>query len=265
MQNEPTGKTSRFLVFTLYAPVAAFGSTPMGADRPSWPRPGRAAVLGLVAGALGIVRADEDAHLGLDASLHYAVRTDGAGTPLRDYHTTQAPGRAREPGWKTRREQLRLCGAHASAGANAALPTILSNRDYLTDCLFTAVLWPRPSADDDTLVDSIRDAMRRPAFTPFLGRKASPLGLPLDPAVIDAPSFLHALSMYRPAAPARQVFDRIGDPDHALVAADADAAGVPADAEIHRRADRLASRVRWQYHDRDEAVFTLPARQPRDR
>ena len=258
MQNEPTDKTTRFLVFTLYAPVAAFGSTPMGADRPSWPRPGRAAVLGLVAGALGIVRSDEDAHLGLDASLHYAVRTDGAGTPLRDYHTTQAPGRARNPDWRTRREQLRLSGPDASGSANAALPTILSNRDYRTDCLFTAVLWPRDRPDGDTLVDDIHNALRRPAFTPFLGRKASPLGLPLDPQVIDAPSFLHALAMHRPAGPARDVLDRLSDPDHALVAADADAAGVPADAEIHRRADRLASRIRWQYHDRNEAVFTLP-------
>ena len=258
MQNEPTGKTTRFLVFTLYAPIAAFGSTPMGTDRPSWPRPGRAAVLGLVAGALGIVRTDEDAHLGLDANLHYAVRTDAAGTPLRDYHTTQTPGRARRPEWKTRREQLRLSGPYAASERNTALPTILSNRDYRTDCLFAAVLWLRPGAGDDTLLDSIRNAMNRPAFTPFLGRKASPLGLPLDPAVIAAPSFLHALSMYRPAAPARHVFDRIGDPDHARIAADADAAGVPADAGIHHRADRLASRIRWQYHDREEAVFTLP-------
>ena len=258
MQNEPTGKTTRFLVFNLYAPIAAFGSTPMGTDRPSWPRPGRAAVLGLVAGALGILRTDEDAHLGIDASLHYAVRTDAAGTPLRDYHTTQTPGRARHPGWKTRREQLRLSGPDASTEGNAALPTILSNRDYRTDCLFAAVLWLRPGAGDGTLLDTIRDAMNRPAFTPFLGRKAAPLGLPLDPAVIAAPSFLHALSMHRPARPAREVFDRIGDPDHAVVAADADAAGLPADAEVRRRADRLASRVRWQYHDRDEAVFTLP-------
>ena len=258
MQNEPTGKTARFLVFTLYAPIAAFGSTPMGTDRPSWPRPGRAAILGLVAGALGILRTDEDAHLGIDASLHYAVRTDAAGTPQRDYHTTQAPGRARNPDWKTRREQVRLSGPDASANGNAALPTILSNRDYRTDCLFAAVLWLRPGAGDDTLVDSIRDAMNRPAFTPFLGRKAAPLGLPLDPAIIDAPSFLHALAMYPRKAPAQTVFDAIGDPGQAVVAADADAPGLPPDARIERRADRLASRSRWQYHERDEAVITLP-------
>ncbi len=257
MDNEQTAATPRFLVFTLYAPVAAFGSTPMGADRPSWPRPGRAAVLGLVAGALGIVRTDEDAHLGLDTGLHYAVRTDGAGTPLRDYHTTQAPGRVRDPHWKSRSEQLRLSGPDASTSGNRAVPTILSNRDYLTDCLFTAVLWPRPNADD-TVLDGIRNAMREPAFTPFLGRKASPLGLPLDPQVIEAPSFLHALSMYHHATPALRILERIGDPDHAVIAVDADAPGVPDDAGIDRRADRLASRARWQYLDRDEAVFTLP-------
>lgn len=257
MDNEQIATTQRFLVFTLYAPVAAFGSTPMGTDRPSWTRPGRAAVLGLAAAALGIVRSDENAHIGLDTSLYYAVRTDAAGAPLRDYHTTQAPGRVRDPDWNNRGEQLRLSGPAASSSANNALPTVLSNRDYLTDCLFTAVLWPRPDADGAVL-DHMRNAMREPAFTPFLGRKANPLGLPLDPQVIEAPSFLHALSMYHRAAPTLQVLDRIGDPDQAVIAVDADAPGVPEDAGIERRADRLASRARWQYHDRDEAVFTLP-------
>ena len=257
-----TSRTSadhpRFLIFTLYAPVAAFGSAPMGTNRPSWPRPGRAAILGLAAGALGILRTDEHAHLGLDASLHYAVRTDGAGTPLNDYHTTQAPGRARKPDWKSRREQLRLCGPHARNSRDAALPTILSNREYRTDCLFTAALWTRPETGDYTLVDNIANAMRRPAFTPYLGRKAAPLGLPLDPAIIDAPSFLHAFTMYVPSAPARRILEMIGDHDQAVVAVDADAAGIPPETRIQRRTDRLANRARWQYHDRDEAVFTIP-------
>ena len=247
-----------FLVFTLYAPVAAFGSAPMGADRPGWPRPGRAAVLGLVAGALGILRTEERAHLSLDRDLHYAVRTDGAGTPLSDYHTTQAPGRVRNPDWKTRRDQLRMTGTGTPASRNAALPTILSNREYRTDCLFTAVLWKRPGAGDPSILERILDALCKPAFTPYLGRKAAPLGLPLGPAIVEAPSFLHALTLYPRTAPAQAVFDRIGDPDQAVVAADADAAGLPPDAQIHRRADRLASRARWQYVERDEAVFALP-------
>lgn len=249
--------TPRFLVFTLYAPIAAFGCTPMGTDRPSWPRPGRAAVLGLVAGALGILRSDEDAHLGLDASLHYAVRTDATGKPLDDYHTTQAPGRGK-PDWRTRREQLQMNGPDPSAGRNTGLPTILSTRGYLSDSLFTAALWPATDTVDAELVDEIRSAMLAPEFTPYMGRKAAPLGLPLDPQVIAAPSFLHALTMYVPAAPARDIFERIGDHDHALVAVDADATGVPDTADVERRTDRLASRERWQYHDRDEAMFSVP-------
>jgi CRISPR system Cascade subunit CasD len=253
-----TESRSAFLIFTLYAPIGAFGSTPMGTDRPSWPRPGRAAVLGLAAGALGILRTEERAHLSLDHDLHYAVRTDAAGLPLGDYHTTQAPGRGRNADWKTRRDQLRLSGATTPGGRNAALPTILSNREYRTDCLFTAALWKRPGADDPAVLERILEALQRPAFTPCLGRKASPLGLPLDPAIIEAPSFLHALMLYPRKTPAETVFDTIGDPGQALVAADADAGGLPPDIEIQRRADRLASRARWQYRDRDEAVFTVP-------
>ena len=55
------------------------------------------------------------------------------------------------------------------------------------------------------------------------------------------------------------LLETIGDHDQAVVVGvDADAAGIPPETRIQRRTDRLASRARWQYHDRDEAVFTIP-------
>ena len=49
----------RFLLFTLYAPMGSFGEIAVGERRMSWARPGRSAILGLVAAAQGVDRADE--------------------------------------------------------------------------------------------------------------------------------------------------------------------------------------------------------------
>ena len=42
-----------FLLFTLYAPMASFGEVAVGERRMSWSRPGRSAILGMVAARLG--------------------------------------------------------------------------------------------------------------------------------------------------------------------------------------------------------------------
>lgn len=236
---------TQFLVFTLYAPLAALGSGAIGTVRPGWTRPGRAAVLGLAAGALGILRSEEAAHADLEQDLHYAVRIDAAGRPMLDYHTTQVPGRRRDRTFDTRREEL----------GPAELNTILSTREYRTDCLFTAMLWKRAGAGAGTDLGAIARAMRRPRFTPYLGRKAAPLGLPLDPQIIRAPSIRHALADYRRTEPAEAVLAAIGPADPVLIAADADAPDIPAGSIRELRCDRLASRKRWQFHDRDEAIF----------
>ena len=56
---------ARFLTLTFAAPLASFGAIAVGERRPSWDRPGKSAALGLIAGALGLDRSDEDAHRAL--------------------------------------------------------------------------------------------------------------------------------------------------------------------------------------------------------
>ena len=243
--NETT-TPDHYLVFTLYSPLGACGSIALGEERPSWTRPGRAAVLGLAAAALGIERSDEHAHAKLDRDLHYAVRVDAAGRPLSDYHTAQVASRSRNRTFATRREELEPESQN----------TILSNREYRSDCLFTAALWSRENAGDPTLPALVHEAMRTPGFTLYLGRKASPLGLPLNPQMIRADGIIEALNAYERAEPAEHVLDAIGRSALPLIATDADAAGIPADARLETRCDRLASRSRWQFHERTEALFT---------
>lgn len=177
-----------FLLFTLYAPLVSWGDIAVSEQRGSWDRPSRSAVLGLVAGALGIDRADQAGHDALDAGYGVAVRSDLPGLPLVDYHTTQKASESavRRHRPSTRAESLRT----------GELQTVLSRRTYRQDALATVALWARPGAQWS--LEQLRDALRRPHYVPYAGRKANPFGLPLHPVVESAATLAEALSRRAP-------------------------------------------------------------------
>ena len=233
-----------YLLFTLYAPMMSFGEVAVGERRMSWPRPGRSAVLGLVAAALGVERGEEERHRRLEAALHYGVRVDAPGRPMLDYHTAQTPRARKGQSFATRREEL-----------SGELSTVLSTREWRVDCYFTVVLWPR---DGETIdLDDVARALERPHFTLYVGRKSAPLGLPLNPIITQATTFLAALAAREPTALERDVLRHIARDDETLplIACDLDAAGIPRDFRQERRRDVVSSRKRWQFSDRAEAVF----------
>ena len=234
----------RFLLFTLYAPIGSFGEIAVGERRMSWSRPGRSAVLGLVAAARGIEREDEEAHQRLEAGLHYAVRTDAPGRPLVDYHTAQTPKARKGKRFATRREELDSDGLH----------TVLSVREWRTDACFTISLWPRAGRDVD--LDGIAEALRRPRFVLYVGRKSAPPGLPLNPEIVEADTFMAAFEARQPNDEERWVLRRIHSPgpERTTVAFDHDVPGAPAGTRVERRRDGVASRLRWQFADRLERV-----------
>ena len=211
-----------------------------------WARPGRSAVLGLTAAAIGINRNDDKAHRNLETTLHYAVRTDAPGLPLIDYHTAQTPQQRRGRVFRTRKEELSADN----------LNTVLSSREWRADSYFTVALWARPGCRVD--LDRMARAMRKPHFALYVGRKSAPLGLPLNPAIVEADTFLRALDDRTPSEPEHDVLRRIQSSDSTfrMVACDLDAPGIPADFRKERRRDAISSRSRWQFNDRDEAVFS---------
>lgn len=234
----------RFLLFTIYAPMGAFGEVAVGERRPSWTRPGRSAVLGLVAAAQGRGRTDEAAHRELEASLYYAVRTDAPGRPFIDYHTAQTPSARAGRVFATRRDELE----------SGTLNTVLSRREWRTDACFTVALWPRPDARVD--LEAMAESLRRPRFVLYVGRKAAPPGLPFDPAVIDAATFLEALDNRERNEEEAAVLERIrrDGAAHGEVAWDEDAPGAPANFRVEPRRHAVVSRTRWQFADRLEHV-----------
>jgi CRISPR system Cascade subunit CasD len=209
---------NEFLLFTLYAPLASWGEIAVGESRGSWARPSRSAMLGLMAAALGIERDDQARHGELDEDCALAVRLDAPGSPLVDYHTAQTVAasvvKKRRPA--TRAELL-------NAVAAGDRETILSRRTYRQDSLATVALWIRSLSAAWTLAE-LQDALRRPRFVLYAGRKANAFGLPLAPEIVSAPTLGDALLRY-----AEQRYHLTG---------------IPADArrEVQSTFDRLASR-----------------------
>ena len=183
---------AEFLLFQLFGPLAAWGDTAVGEERPSAPAPGKSAVSGLLAAALGIRRHEHDRLSPLWADYHLAVREDSQARLMTDYHTVQDPAlgaRDRRP--VTRREAL----------AHSKVDTVLTLREYLVEGAWVVCWWAAVEAPAYELAELV-GALKLPALTLYLGRKSCPPGLPLAPAVVEASSWFDALS-HSP---------RVGDP-----------------------------------------------------
>ncbi len=176
----------RYLTFQVYGPFAAFGSIAAGEIRGISASPAKSAILGLVAGALGVDRFDDQMHRNLAESYNMAVRMDAPGRILRDFHTIQSsrPGKGVVP--NNRREELE---------SGAPINTITSRRDYLNDAACMVCL--KASKSPPYSLEDLAQALECPIYMPYIGRKSCPLGLPLAPVIIEGQSFQDVL-MQRP-------------------------------------------------------------------
>ncbi len=179
-----------YLVFQLHGALQAYGLVAVGEVRHSASHPTRSAVFGLLAACLGIRREDATGLSALAASYGLAVRVDEPGAPLLDYHTVQTPPEVNKRVYRTRADELRGLLAQGESPY-----TVLSRRGYLCDAHFTACLWAvcdRPPHSLETLAE----ALKKPRFVPYLGRKSCPASLPFDPKVADYPDTVAALAAY---------------------------------------------------------------------
>lgn len=236
---------AQYLVFRLYGPMASWGDVAVGETRPTFGHPGKSAVMGLLAAALGIDRDQEEAHVLLDRSYGLAVRVDRPGLPLKDYHTTQTA---------TQAALKRLGGARARYRELEAddLVTILSSRDYLAEALYTVFLWPLVD-DPPHSPAELAQALERPRYHLYLGRKSCPLALPAQARLLEAPGLAQALAAARfddgeflEALP-----ERGGRKTKGLYWQGAAGDGLQPFYSYPRR-DAVHSRRRWQFQERRE-------------
>ncbi len=247
---------TEFLAFRLYGPMVAWGLPAVGEIRPVQEYPGRSAILGLLGACLGLDRDDAAGQRALAEGYGLAVRVDAPGRLLDDYHTVQAPRAQKGFSPATRRAEL--------VQDRTPLETIVTRRGYRVEALAAVALWARPGARWP-LADLV-EALRRPRFMPYLGRKSCPLALPPCPVAVSAEDLPQALAeagvrwKAMDAAMGR-CLDRLPrGRDRRLLAwdEDLDPPPVPADRVTrHRRRDQPGDRMRWQFHERLECRALL--------
>ena len=131
------------LVLRLAGPMQSWGSSSRFTRRSTEAFPTKSALVGLLAAAQGRRRSDPIEDL---AGLRFAVRVDQPGQLLHDFHT-----------------------AHRG---EESMP--LSHRFYRADAAFGAFI-----EGPDDMIDALAQAIVRPAFPLYLGRRSCPPTLPL--------------------------------------------------------------------------------------
>lgn len=232
-----------YLVFRLYGPLAAWGEIAVGESRYSGTHPGKSAIIGILAAALGIKRDAESIHMDMVAGFGIGMKMLSMGTALQDYHTTQVPPHRKKVTRHTRKQEL----------SAEKLGTILSSREYRCDSLYVVAVWIKDQVAPFSL-DQLRKALRKPIFTLYLGRKSCPLALPSGPLVFQADSLKSALD----SAPLPEMDAQWRLPKSPICYfwEETDEHGMPEGHQINVRHDLPTSRLRWQFAPREEIRYT---------
>lgn len=211
------------LIFQLVASIGAMGEFGGHDRRGSLTLPGRSAIIGTLGAALGLRRRDDFSAL---EALSVAVASFGRTAPLRDYHTVQTVPSAAVKAPQSRPEALR------EARRRGKLNTTLTSRDYRSDCVFGVAVW---GGD----LPALAEALRKPVFQTFLGRKSCPLAAPFDPRIVAAANPALALANLRlpPWIGCRSMVEIAADEGTEL--------GAP--ARIETRHDRALDRGLWHF------------------
>ncbi len=174
--------SSPVLLLRLEGPLQSWGTRARWDVRDTGPEPTKSGVVGLLGCALGYPVGDPRLERELDAGLRFGVRVEAPGRVLEDFQTVTdflptAGGGYRHSGVAvgTSLERIR-------ANPDATPATILSPRFYLEDAAFLVGLETARDAAAD-LLTRCADALRRPRWPVFLGRKACPPTRPVFEAL----------------------------------------------------------------------------------
>lgn len=178
-----------FLILRLDGPMQAWGTHTFEDFRPSNLYPTRSGLLGLLGACLGLERSDLVGQTQLAASVEFTVRVDSQIPRPGKVQPVAKPG-IKLPDFHT------VMDARKVDGSANKFP-VVSRREYLFDAAFTVAVGSRPDAI--VSLDHIADALRRPCYTPTLGRRSCPLTRPLlEEQPIEAASACAALAQTEP-------------------------------------------------------------------
>ncbi|MBL8511830.1 MAG: type I-E CRISPR-associated protein Cas5/CasD [Betaproteobacteria bacterium] len=197
-----------FLILRLDGPMQAWGTHTFEDFRPSHLYPTRSGLLGLLGACLGLERGDLAGQRRLANSVAFTVRVDKS--VLRSYRVTKdGPSEIETKAHIKLPDFHTVMDARKVDGKEREYP-IVSRREYLFDAAFTVAVGGReaalavPSGESGSAdaglisLDELAAAVRRPVYTPSLGRRSCPLARPLLEKAVEADSARAALDAVAP-------------------------------------------------------------------
>jgi CRISPR system Cascade subunit CasD len=238
-----------FLILKLDSPMQAWGDHTYEDYRPSRDFPTRSGLLGLLAACLGIEREDAETQARLAGSVEFTVRADLAvlrpesdgkivsrhSVRLEDFHTVKA---------------ARLVKREASGLPKTNPNPIISRREYLHDAHFTVAVGQRDDAAFS--LEDIECALRKPVYTPSLGRRSCPLARPLldsGNATVSADNGIEALAKLLP----------VGGMIYSETASDQGKPVTVRDIPMHRKKRQFATRKVYVHKEQEVSDVHQPS------
>lgn len=166
---------NKYLAVKLQGVLQAWGGHTFEDLRHTELIPTRSGILGLFAACLGIRRREIHKLQKLSSSLTFAVRIDSTPTRITDYHTVMS---ARKVDGKPNPNPVE------------------SRREYLCDAVYTILVSCKNS--EGISLERLQEAIKKPIFTPFLGRRSCPLSRPLFEDLIIATDVKQAFGLVEP-------------------------------------------------------------------
>jgi len=179
-----------FLIIKLQGAMQAWGGHTYEDYRPSLIFPTRSAIIGLLGACLGIEREDLAALKALDKSFKLTVRANRRKIVQRENSTAKPPiSMQKITDFHTVQHARKVDGKPRPEA-------IVSRREYLCDAEFSLALAFTEKADYG--LERVKQAIQKPIYTPFLGRRSCPIQSPLFEAVVNAENAQTALSQIAP-------------------------------------------------------------------
>jgi CRISPR system Cascade subunit CasD len=166
-----------YLILKLQGAMQAWGSHTYEDYRPSLIFPTRSAVVGLLGACLGLEREKPAQLKALSESFELTVLAHSRHVELRHFKERKP----RTVSLYKMTDYHTVLDARRSDGGKRD-DAIVSRREYLCDAEFTLALSFKEKAD--FTLEQIEQAVKKPIYTPYLGRKSCPLQRPLFEKIV---------------------------------------------------------------------------------
>ena len=164
----------KYLRFTLAAPLQSWGEAAPWDYKETEAIPTKSAIVGMISAAFGYRYGDPNIQKLAD-SIQVAIRVDRPGSVMEDYQVV-----------KSNKDYL------VNAGGKMRVPdtsrTIISHKQYLQDARFVVFL----QGNEKTL-GAVYNALRKPVFLTYLGKRCCATSEPVLPAWVEADSLFSAV------------------------------------------------------------------------